>query len=211
MTWWASDNHTEVRRAVAPAFMGKALQGYQPAMEEVARRMTRELPTGTPSSFTLRADDGARSDHVSRLPGSPNQRRAQLSDYAGQTRPPDRIEGMALPAAMVSRGRWLPFPTLDRVLRASIESPRRIAARRAGSDTDRSDCLAVFLRIQESHERSLMDDEMIAGFQRLLLVAGNDTTAATLSWVIERLARRPQVLARLEESVAAGGTRTSTR
>ena len=49
-----------------------------------------------------------------------------------------------------------------------------------------------------------MDDEMIAGFQRLLLVAGYDTTAATLSWVAERLARHPEVLQRLEETLAAG-------
>jgi len=79
-----------------------------------------------------------------------------------------------------------------------------IAARRRSAQTDRSDCLAVFLRIQEADPRGLMDDEMIAGFQRLLLVAGNDTTAATLAWLIERLARHPQVLARLEKTLAAG-------
>ncbi|MBV8294351.1 MAG: hypothetical protein JOY55_21550, partial [Mycobacterium sp.] len=36
MSWWASDDHTVVRRKVTPAFMGKALQGYEPAMEDVA-------------------------------------------------------------------------------------------------------------------------------------------------------------------------------
>lgn len=208
MTWWASDNHTEVRRAVTPAFMGKALQGYQSAMEDVARRMTRELPTGTPIRFHSYARTMAREVIMSVVFGvTEPQRRAKLSDSMDEL---DRLigsKGMGLryAAAMLSRGRWLPFPALDRVLsdldRVTYEE---MAARRAAPETDRSDCLAVFLRIQEADQRGLMDDEMIAGFQRLLLVAGNDTTAATLSWVIERLARHPQVLARLEESVAAG-------
>ncbi|MCB1286931.1 MAG: cytochrome P450 [Mycobacterium sp.] len=208
MSWWASDNHTEVRRAVTPAFMGKALQGYQPAMEEVARRMTRDLPTGTPIRFHSYARTMAREVIMSVVFGvTEPQRRAKLSDCMDEL---DRLigsKGMALryAAAMLSRGRWLPFPALDRVLsdldRVTYDE---MAARRAAPAADRSDCLAVFLRIQQADQRGLMDDEMIAGFQRLLLVAGNDTTAATLSWVIERLARHPQVLARLEESLAAG-------
>lgn len=208
MAWWASDNHTEVRRAVTPAFMGKALQGYRPAMEEVARRVTRELPTGRPIRFHSYARTMAREVIMSVVFGvTDSQRRARLSDCMDEL---DRLigsKGMALryAAAMMSRGRWLPFPALDRVLseldRVTYEE---IADRRRNPGTDRSDCLAVFLRIQEADHQGVMDDEMIAGFQRLLLVAGNDTTAATLSWVIERLARHPQVLKRLEESLAAG-------
>ncbi len=208
MTWWASDNHTEMRRAVTPAFMGKALQGYRPAMEDVARRMVRELPTEKPIRFYSYARTMAREVIMSVVFGVTDpKRRAQLSDSMDEL---DRLigsRGMAFryAAAMMSRGHWLPFPALDRVLsdldRVTYEE---IAARRAAPETDRSDCLAVFLRIQEADKRGVMDDEMIAGFQRLLLVAGNDTTAATLSWVIERLARHPQVLARLEDGVAAG-------
>ncbi len=208
MTWWASDNHTEVRRAVTPAFMGNALQGYRPAMEEVARRMTGELPIGRPIRFHSYARTMAREVIMSVVFGvTEPRRRAQLSAAMDEL---DRLigsRGMALryAAAMASQGRWLPFPALDRVL-ADLDrvTHDEIAARRSGPESERSDCLAVFLRIQEKDQHALMDDEMIAGFQRLLLVAGNDTTAATLSWLIERLARHPQVLARLEESLAAG-------
>ncbi len=209
MTWWASENHTEVRRKVTPAFMGNALKGYQPTMEEVARRMIRELPTGRPIRFHAYARTLAREVIMSVVFGVTDpQRRAQLSEHMDEL---DRLvgsRGMAAryAAAMVTRGRWLPFPALDRVLsdldRVTYDE---ITERRAGTDeAERSDCLAVFLRIQQADEQGLMDDEMIAGFQRLLLVAGNDTTAATLSWVAERLVRHPEVLARLEESVAAG-------
>jgi cytochrome P450 len=209
MTWWASDDHTVVRRKVAPAFMGKALQGYEPSMEDVARRMVRELPEGLPIQFHSYMRTLAREVIMSVVFGvTEPERRARLSEHLTEL---DRLLGslglaMRYAAAMASRGRWLPFPALDRVLTGLDQvTYDEIAARRAASgDTDRRDCLAIFLRLQETDDQGLMDDEMIAGFQRLLLVAGNDTTAATLSWVAERLVRHPAVLQRLEETLAAG-------
>ncbi len=209
MTWWASDDHTVVRRKVAPAFMGKALQGYEPVMEDVARRMVRDLPTRQPISFHSYMRTLATEVIMSVVFGvTEPERRARLSDRMAEL---DRVagsRGLALryAAAMASRGRWLPFPTLDRVL-AGLDQVTydEIAARRAArGDAERRDCLAIFLKIQETDGQGLMDDEMLAGFQRLLLVAGNDTTAATLSWVAERLVRHPDVLHRLEETLAAG-------
>ena len=136
------------------------------------------------------------------------ERRARLADHMNEL---DRLfgsRGMALryAASMVSRGRWLPFPTLQKALTGMDRvTYDEIAARRSSpDDTERSDCLAVFLKLPEADDQGLMDDEMLAGFQRLLLVAGSDTTAATLSWVAERLVRHPKVLQRLEETLAAG-------
>lgn len=209
MEWWASDDHTTMRRKVAPAFMGKALQGYEPAMEDAARRLVRDLPTGTPIRFHSHMLNLAREVIMSVVFGvTEPERRARLSDHMDDL---DRIagsRGMALRYAtsMVSRGRWLPFPALQKVLTGMDEvTYDEIAARRSSpEDTVRSDCLAVFLRLQQADEEGLMDDEMLAGFQRLLLIAGNDTTAATLSWVAERLVRHPAVLHRLEETLDAG-------
>lgn len=209
MSWWASDDHTVVRRKVTPAFMGKALQGYEPAMEDVARRMVRDLPVEQPIRFHSYAQTLAREVIMSIVFGiTEPERRARLSDHMTDL---DRLigsRGLALryAASMASRGRWLPFPALDRVLTGLDQTTYdEMAVRRAASDnTERRDCLAVFLQIAQADDQGLMDDEMIAGFQRLLLVAGNDTTAATLSWVAERLVRHPKVLQRLEETLAAG-------
>ena len=209
MEWWASDDHTVLRRKVTPAFMGKALQGYEPAMEDVARRLVRDLPTGRPIRFHSYMRTLAREVIMSVVFGvTEPERRARLADHLNEL---DRLHGsrgfaVRYAASMVSRGRWLPFPALDRVL-AGLDQVTydEIAARRSSPDaTERRDCLAIFLRIQQSDDEGLMDDEMIAGFQRLLLVAGHDTTAATLSWVAERLIRHPRVLQRLEETLAAG-------
>ena len=99
--------------------------------------MTRELPTGTPIEFHSYARTMAREVIMSVVFGvTEPQRRAQLSDYMDKL---DRLIGsraMALryAAAMVSRGRWLPFPALDRVLRGLDRVTQdEIAARRGGS------------------------------------------------------------------------------
>jgi cytochrome P450 family 135 len=209
MQWWASDDHTVVRRKVTPAFMGKALHGYEPTMESVAGRIARELPTGRPIPFHAYMRTLAQEVIMSVVFGvTEPERRARLAERLSEL---DRLTGsrglaMRYAASMVSRGRWLPFPALNRVL-AELDRVTydEIAARRSSpEDPERRDCLSVFLRLQQTDDEGLMDDEMIAGFQRLLLVAGNDTTAATLSWVAERLVRHPDVLHRLEESLAAG-------
>src|SRR3954466_11777764 len=113
------------------------------------------------------------------------ERRARLSGHLAELERVSGSRGLALryAASMAAGGRWAPFPALDKAL-AGLDQVTydEIAARRSSpTDSERPDCLSIFLRIQEEDDAALMDDEMIAGFQRLLLVAGNDTTAATLS------------------------------
>ena len=209
MDWWASDDHTAVRRKVAPAFMGKALQGYEPVMEDGARTLVRDLPTDRPIRFHSHMRTLAREVIMSVVFGvTEPDRRARLAHQLVQLDDLVASKGLALryAASMVSRGRWLPFPALDRVL-AGLDQVTfdEIASRRGVPSADeRRDCLAIFLKIQQADDAGLMDDAMLAGFQRLLLVAGYDTTAATLSWVVERLVRHPQVLHRVEQTLAAG-------
>ena len=52
-----------------------------------------------------------------------------------------------------------------------------------------------------------MDDEWIVGAMRVLVIAGWATTANTLAWIAERLARHPEALARCREAAAAGTSR----
>ena len=82
------------------------------------------------------------------------------------------------------------FELLDRILLAEI------ADRRADPDLDaRTDALAILVRTAPSHMggQSITDaalrDQLLT-----LLVAGHDTTAAALSWTVERLVRNPTVL-----------------
>ncbi len=73
-----------------------------------------------------------------------------------------------------------------------------IAERRADGDTDRDDVLSMLLsaRHEDGSEMSAQElrDELMT-----LLVAGHETTASTLAWAFERLAREPEVLGRVSE------------
>ena len=51
---------------------------------------------------------------------------------------------------------------------------------------------------------SLMSDNEICDAMRTLLLGGHDTTASTLTWVLERVSRFPEVLARLESAALDG-------
>lgn len=82
------------------------------------------------------------------------------------------------------------FESLDRILLAEI------ADRRADPDLDdRTDVLSILMRTAPGYvpEQSITDaalrDQLMT-----LLVAGHDTTAAALSWTLERLVRNPTVL-----------------
>lgn len=111
--------------------MGKALQGYEPAMEDVARRLMRDLPTGQPISFHSYMRTLAREVIMSVVFGvTEPERRARLAAHLTEL---DRLigsRGLALryAASMASRGRWLPFPArsgLGRVGPGDLRRDRR--------------------------------------------------------------------------------------
>lgn len=80
----------------------------------------------------------------------------------------------------------------------------QIAIRRAnGRRGERDDALSLLIDGGEEAERPPSDlelrDQLIG-----LLLAGHDTTAAALTWTIERISRAPGVEAQLSRAVAAG-------
>ena len=79
------------------------------------------------------------------------------------------------------------------------------AARADPAFAERTDVLAILLQARYDNGES-MSDAYIADELLSLLAAGYETTAATLAWAVERLRRRPQLLARLTAEVDAGGS-----
>jgi cytochrome P450 len=77
-----------------------------------------------------------------------------------------------------------------------------LLAKRADPVADRHD-VADFLLDAVGPDSRTPDQELLEELRALLLV-GHETTAAALAWAVERLVREPAVLARLEESLAAG-------
>ena len=76
------------------------------------------------------------------------------------------------------------------------------ARRRAEARTDRTDVLSLLLAARDEDGQPMSDrelrDEMVT-----LLLAGHETTATTLAWVLQHVLAHPEVYARLREELAA--------
>jgi len=98
--------------------------------------------------------------------------------------------------------RYPPFRRMmegvDRLLYPVIE-----ARRRERDLADRDDILSLLLQARHEDGRPMSDVELRDELMTLL-VAGHETTATGLSWAVELLARHPEALSRLEDSVASG-------
>ena len=208
--WLGGEIHPRIRRLVMPAFMGSAVQGYEEAMAQVAREHAARWPVDEPVSFSVLAKDLARDVIMSVVFGVTEPgRRERLT--AALTLLDSLASSRGFMARYVAshfaRGRWLPYPKLDRI-NAEIDAIifEEIDDRRANpSGEEGKDCLSIFLRLQQQEgDGGLLTTRMIVTFQRFLLLAGYETTAVTLAWLVERVVRHPDVLAKLDDAVAGG-------
>jgi cytochrome P450 family 135 len=198
--------HMAQRKLMLPPFHGKRMQAYLEVMAQAAREEIDRWPTNGPirmrprmQAVTLEVilrtvfgvDEGERLTRLrdelrSALGVLSDRRRAIFLLLLG----PKRIR------------RYPPFRRMldgvDRLLYPVIE------ARRIAPDlNDRDDILSLLLQARHEDGRPMSDGELRDELMTLL-VAGHETTATGLSWAIELLARHPEELSRLEDSVAAG-------
>ena len=98
--------------------------------------------------------------------------------------------------------------TWGRLMRLREEADRMLAdefaQRRAAGGAGRDDVLSLLLQARDEHGEALSDaelrDEMMT-----LLIAGHETTATTLAWLLQRVLAHPDVLARLRDEVRTVG------
>jgi cytochrome P450 len=85
---------------------------------------------------------------------------------------------------------------VDRLVLEQIDERRR-------GPGDRDDILSTLLEARHD-DGSPMSDQELRDELMTLLVAGHETTASSLAWAFERLAREPEVLKRLVAELDAG-------
>jgi cytochrome P450 len=223
--------HMEQRKLMLPAFHGERMERLAGLMEEVAAEELDALPRDVPVELhprmqdltlkiVLRAvfglDPGARFDALRlRL-----QKMLVFGDRPISLMPPPKDSVAARLLERVG-----PFAQFVRN-QAEVDELlfELIAERRAEGDaSERNDVLAMLLEARhedggsaeraseiagdDERERAKseggqpMSEQEIRDELLTLLVAGHETTATTLAWAFERLAREPRVLARLIEEV----------
>lgn len=193
--------HLEQRKLMLPAFHGDRMQRLTGLMTELTERELDGWPVGEPVELhprlqrltleiILRAvfglDEGPRLDLLrERLPA--------ILEFGDSP-----ISLLPQAQRMLSgRGRFGRFERdraeVDRELFALVEERRREGG-------ERDDVLAMLLSATHS-DGSPMADEEIRDELVTALVAGHETTASTLGFAFEQLARSPDV----QERLAAGG------
>ena len=107
---------------------------------------------------------------------------------------------MLLPLLLLGPKRVRRFPAFRRRIdRVDELIYREIAERRRAGDLEERDDILSMLVAARHEDGSPMSDEEMRDELLTLLVAGHETTATSLSWAVERLARHPEKLERLRD------------
>jgi len=198
--------HMSQRKLLLPPFHGARMQGYEETMGEIAEREIASWPTGTPYELRPRMQamtleiilqtvfglrDGARMAEL----------RAALRDVLDLTTNPRAL----LPLLLVGPDRVRRFgPFRRRIDRVDALIYREIAERRRAEDLEERDDVLSMLVGARHEDGSPMSDEEMRDELLTLLVAGHETTATSLAWAVERLARHSEKLERLRAEVEQG-------
>jgi cytochrome P450 len=202
--------HMEQRKLMLPAFHGEKMARLEGLMTDVAEREVESWPRDEPIEMQprmqrltleiiLRAvfglDPGPRLDALREQLG----RVLAFGDRPISLMPPPPEDG-PLFRLLERVGPFAEFARLqrenDRLMFEQIEERRN-------GNGERDDVLALLLQARHEDD-SPMSDQELRDELMTLLVAGHETTATSLSWAFERLARLPRVLAQLVEEIDAG-------
>jgi cytochrome P450 len=198
--------HMGQRKLLLPPFHGTRMQGYAKTMSEIAEREIDSWPSGVPYrlrprmqaitlEIILRTVFGLREgERLAEL-------REGLREFLDLTTNP-RFLLPALLAGPQRIRRLGPFRRrIDRVDRLIYAE---VAERRRAGDLEQRDDILSMLVAARHEDGSPMSDEEMRDELLTLLVAGHETTATSLAWAIERLARHPQKLERLRAEATDG-------
>src|SRR4051794_8715938 len=194
------DAHLEQRRLLLPAFHGDRMQGLLGLMEELTEREVASWPAGDPVALhprlqrltleiILRAvfglDEGPQLERL----------RDRLTAILAFGESPMSL----LPPAqrlLSGRGRIGRFERDRDAVDAELFA---LMAERRREGADRDDVLAMLLEARHG-DGTPMSDEEIRDELVTALVAGHETTASSLAFAFEQLARTP----RAQDPLAAG-------
>jgi cytochrome P450 len=191
------DAHLHDRRLILPAFHGERMRSYGPAMRSIARDAIARWRTGAPFAVypSLRSitfevimraafglDASAQSARLKQLIAR------LFARYTGRF-----ASLFALPAFRIDLGPLSPWGRVMRLNRAMETALFAEFARRRGSpDGGRDDILSMLLAARDENGNALGDRDLRDQMMTLLL-AGHETTAASLAWALHQLAQHPEV------------------
>jgi cytochrome P450 len=201
-------DHLAHRKLMLPPFHGERMRSYGPVLEEIVDAEIDSWPLGEEfaihprmQSITLEAilrvvfgiAEGPRLERL----------RVVLTNVLEETASPfSQLIGLAT-RRFGGRGPWGKFEAqlnaVDELLYAEIAEHRA-----RGDFEEREDILSLMMQARFEDGGEMSDTDLRDQLMTLLL-AGHETTATALAWTFDLLLRHPAQLARLRESLEAGG------
>jgi cytochrome P450 len=189
------DRHMRQRKLLLPLFSGGHIEGYEKSMRTAAERAIETWPKGRAEPAVAWTRAIALEVILRTVFGVPrdSERFGALHTALSDLRLPSnaRESRAATFRSAIER--------VDSLIFAEIRSRSENGGTKGHDDV-------LSLLVQAQHEDgSAMASSEIRDELMSLLVAGYETTATTLAWALERLARNPQALAVASEEGRAGG------
>jgi cytochrome P450 len=200
--------HARRRRVQNQPFNGTALVKYQQTMETKAREVLEQWPYGkaTPAQPQMQAI--TLEVIIAVVFGVTDPERVSRLRQAILALIREVYSRHFLLQTVIATSRdngWdRPFNRMRRAM-AAVDAIvlEEVSHRRNSNDLDRDDVLGILLRTNDDDDAPMTNNELCDAM-RTLLLAGHDTTASTLSWLLERITRHPQILANTQAAAHDG-------
>ncbi len=200
--------HLRRRRLLIPPLHGQALAGYVPIIERATRAAMASWPTDRPMRMLEAARELTLDVIVQVIFGA-----SEPAEIARLGRPFEELLELALSPETPLRyalrrlgglAWWARLGDLNRRIDELVLP--LIAERRSDSQcASRTDILSMLVAAGTEDGEGLSDNEIRDDLITLML-AGHETTATTLAWMVDLLLHHPSVLARVRAEAQSGAT-----
>ena len=181
--------HLRIRRLMLASFHGERIAAYRAVTHEVALEHVARWPRGRPVEALGLMQELTLDVILRAVFGTSDERlAADIRDTLGVARSLPRAAAMSL--AQRDLGPRSPWGAFLRRMAVVDEQLMALIARRRAEGAGGDDVLAQLLAAG-------IDDAELRDHLVTLLAAGHETTAGSLAWALERLARAPDVFARV--------------
>jgi cytochrome P450 len=201
--------HLHDRRLIQPAFQGERMKAYGEMMRTIARDAIAQLPIGEsfpihPRMRSITFEVIMRAVFGLDLSAEAACLKEALRRFFAVST--GRFGALLqLPALQIDLGSWSPW---GRIVRLNRELENLLfaefARRRDENRSGREDILSMLL-LARGESGAPMSDRVLRDEMMTLILAGHETTAASLAWAINRLVSNPEVM----ETATSEATRPS--
>jgi len=197
--------HLRQRRLLLPAFHGEGMASHADAMRNAADNAIASWPRGRQFAIHPQMRSITFETIIRTVFGFPDdttgaELRASLKKLFALYS--SRLGTLfSLPAMQIDAGRWSPWGRAVRLTR-QIDAIlyAEFARRRKEGVAGRADVLSMLLAARYEDGQPLPDN-VIRDEMYTLMLAGHETTAATMAWIINRLVTNPDVMERARAEV----------